>query len=331
MLQKLGKNPKEYPNADSMPQVQVALREIARGKTVRVNDVMSYIVTTGSEETRSLPAPKRSYTPQDVLKAESGLQADVEYYLYKQIFPPIERLCAPIPGTDSVRLAECLGLDTRKYQIHTSGQSGQQNAEIFPLESQIPDSVRFKDAVRLSLRCRSCKELTVFNGLCESTSLVSPSGLTCSNAECSVTFAVVSLITQLESQIRSQTSKYYEGWLVCDDSSCGNRTRQMSVYGHRCLGPSGKAEGCLGRMTYEFTEKSLYNQLLYFAHLFDVEKAKKNARERKEYDGVRDRVMVLAESNRESFSVVKGVVDAYLKKCGRQWVEMDSLFGFALK
>lgn len=148
-----------------MPQVQVALREITRGKTVRVNDVMSYIVTMGDEQTKGLPAPKRSYTPQDVLKVESGLQPDIEYYLLKQIFPPIERLCAPIPGTDSVRLAECLGLDTRKYQINTSGSNNQQNAEIFPLESQVPDTVRFKEAARFSLRCRFCHQSVVFEGL----------------------------------------------------------------------------------------------------------------------------------------------------------------------
>ena len=313
-----------------MPQVQVALREITRGKTVRVNDVMSYVVTTGNEETKSLPAPKRSYTPQDVLKADSGLQPDVEYYLYKQILPPIERLCAPIPGTDSVRLAECLGLDTRKYQISSTNGSNQQNTEIFPLESQIPDNVRFRDAARLSLRCRTCHHVSTFEGLCDSVTMCKPTGIECSNGECKQAFATISVVAQLESQIRLQTSRYYEGWLVCDDPSCGNRTRQMSVYGHRCLGPQGRAEGCLGRMSYEYSEKRLYNQLLYFAGLFDVEKSKAKAKGERTYVEVKDRVCVLAEGNRDVFETVKGVVDAYLKKCGRQWVEMDRLFGFAL-
>jgi len=52
----------------------------------------------------------------------------------------------------------------------------------------------------------------------------------------------------------------------------------MSVYGHRCLGPKGLGHGCLGKMHYEYTEKMMYNQLLYFATLFDVEKAKSTAR-----------------------------------------------------
>lgn len=314
-----------------MPQVQVALREISRGKNVRVNDVMSYIVTMGDEETKSLPAPKRSYTPQDVLKADSNLVPDFEYYLYKQIFPPIERLCAPIPGTDSVRLAECLGLDVRKYQISTNTGTERQNSEIFPLESQIPDSVRFQDAARLSLRCGHCKVVSLFEGLCDSTAIATPDGIVCSNSECQKSFTNMSIAMQLDAQIRAQTCAYYEGWLWCDDSSCGNRTRQMSVYGHRCLGPNGRAEGCLGRMSFEYSEKKLYNQLLYFATVFDVEKAKNKARSDKEYTNSKDRIVVLAEANKERFETIKALVDGYLKKCGRQWVEMDTLFGFALK
>jgi DNA polymerase alpha subunit A len=325
--QKLSKRPEEYPNKETMPPAQVALRELARGKSVRPNDVISYIVTNGDSESSSLPPAKRSYTLQDVLKSDSGLKPDIEYYLAKQIFPPIERLCAPIPGTDAVRLAECLGLDARKYQINTSNASNQQNNEIFPLESQIPDSVRFGSATRLTLTCRFCKEKSLFEGLVASSHMCTPNGLVCPSESCKKPFSVLTIVAQLESQIRAQTSKYYEGWLVCDDSACGNRTRQISVYGHRCLGPRGHAQGCLGKMTYEFTEKQMYNQLLYFAALWDIEKAKAAAA--KEPAGEKkDSLAALVEFNRMRFGTIKGVVDGYLKKCGRQWVEMDNLFRF---
>ncbi|KAJ5333906.1 uncharacterized protein N7506_007689 [Penicillium brevicompactum] len=326
---KLSKRPQEYPNKESMPPAQVALRDIARGKNVRPNDVISYIVTNGDSETSSLPPAKRSYSPQDVMKSDSGLKPDVEFYILKQIFPPIERLCAPIPGTDAVRLAECLGLDTRKYQINTSSSNSQQNAEITPLESQIPDSVRFANATRLSLKCRFCKERSVFEGLVVSSDMCTAHGIVCSNQACQKPFSVLNIVAQVENQIREQTSRYYEGWLVCDDSSCGNRTRQISVYGHRCLGPRGRAEGCLGRMSYEFSEKAIYNQLLYFAGLWDVDKAKISAE--KETGEKKDSIAALAEFNRTRFGTVKGVVDSYLKKCGRQWVEMDGLFRFMLQ
>ncbi|KAE8451905.1 hypothetical protein EG329_002746 [Mollisiaceae sp. DMI_Dod_QoI] len=315
---KLGKAPKDYPNADSMPQVQVALRELSKGKTVRKDDVIAYIVT-GDSKTTSEPPAKRSYTPQDVTKVDSGLTPDVEWYLYKQIFPPVERLCANISGTDTVRLADCLGLDVRKYSINNNTSNGGNETEIHPLESQIDDEVRFKDAYRLTLRCRACKATFGFEGLTGSLDLCAATGIIC---RCGHVLSNLSVVAQLEHQIRQQTSKYYEGWLVCDDQACGNRTRQMSVYGHRCLGPKSLAHGCLGKMHYEYTEKMMYNQLLYFATLFDVEKAKNAA------TGVdRERIIALVEHNRVRFGTLKGVVDKYLDKCGRQWVAMDSLFG----
>lgn len=327
----LGKAPKEYPNADSMPQVQVALRELARGKTVRKGDVISYIITGDSKGSDSVA--KRAYTPQDVLKKDSDFTPDVEWYIGKQIFPPVERLCANIVGTSTAQLAECLGLDIRRYANNASHSSNGNNndLEIHPLESQIPDEVRFADCTRLQLRCRACKTISPFEGLFANPDRVSPTGVSCGS--CGATLSTLSVVAQVERAVRFATARYYEGWLVCDDSSCGNRTRQVSVYGSRCLGPRGLARDCLGRMRHEVSERDMYNQLVYFASLWDVDKARAKAdaaasesaaaaldREKK------DKILALAEHNRTRFSTVKGVVDRYLDKCGRQWVAMDTLF-----
>ena len=297
---------------------------------MRVNDVISYIMTALKEG--SMPAPhesaaKRAYAPADVTSAASSLKPDVDWYLYKQIFPPIERLCAPMPGTDAVHLAECLGLDTKKYSI-TSNSSSNQIAEISPLESQIPDAIRFKDCVRLTLTCRHCKNSFLFEGLAASIAFVTPEGIRCSNDNCQRSFSTLSIVSQLEHAMRLQTSRYYDAYLVCDDSSCGNRTRQMSVYGHRCLGPRGRAEGCLGRMRYEMSEKEMYNQLLYFRGLWDVEGRALSTREGTNDD--KEKVRAVVEWNRERFGTCKAVVEGYLKRCGRVWVQLDGLFGFAM-
>ena len=45
----------------------------------------------------------------------------------------------------------------------------------------------------------------------------------------------------------------------------------------------------------------------------------------------REKVKAVAEHNRERFGTVRGVVEGYLKRCGRVWVQMDGLFGFALQ
>jgi DNA polymerase alpha subunit A len=324
-----------------MPSVQVALRLISKGKHVKAKDVMSFIITgtsNGSAET----AAKNAFPADEVLRSE--LKPDIDYYLHKQILPPVERLCAPISGTNVTQLAECLGLDTSKYRVSSVANGANQDNEIQPLESQIPDSVRFKDATPLSLRCRSCKAVFLFRGLLPSQSdsseekelhaCVGHDGLTCPQENCNALLPNLTVVAQVEAQIRQQIAKYYAGWLVCEDSSCGMHTRQMSVYGHRCLGPKGTGLGCLGRMHFQYTEKMLYNQLLYFCGLFDVDKAKKEAEKMASSSNGSDKkenIKILAEVNRERFGTIRDVVRAYLERNGRQWVQMDSLFGFALK
>ena len=60
--------------------------------------------------------------------------------------------------------------------------------------------------------------------------------------------------------------------IICDEPACATRTRQMNVYGKRCL-----ISGCRGQMTQEYNNKMLYNQLLYYDGLFDIEKTKSKA------------------------------------------------------
>src|SRR5690606_13794371 len=164
-----------------MPQVQVALRKKSRGEIVKVNDVISYIVTGDGTASTSNVA-ERAFSVEDVLKPELDLKPDYEWYLVKQIFPQIERLCAQIEGTDSIRLAECLGLDTRKYQIATASNNVER--ELHPLESTIPDEERFRDAEKLTLLCRYCKESFDFEGILDNPGQLSPSGIVCQNPAC---------------------------------------------------------------------------------------------------------------------------------------------------
>lgn len=64
--------------------------------------------------------------------------------------------------------------------------------------------------------------------------------------QCRGELSIASVQTQLEVQIRTHIARYYESWTVCDDPTCGNRTRMMGVYGRRCLRP-----GCRGAVSFE--------------------------------------------------------------------------------
>lgn len=350
----LGKAPNEYPNGNSMPSVQVALKLMAKGKHVKAKDVMNFVIC-GSSGGSAENAAKNAHPLDEVLAKDSGLVPDVEYYLHKQILPPVERLCAPIPGTNVTLLAECLGLDTSKYKVSSSSAAAEQSNEITTLESQIPDHIRFKDCEPLNLLCLGCKHHFEYRGINYTPpsdgeepltphALLSNNGLTCPRQNCHKLMSTLTLSAQLETQIRRHTARYYSAWLVCDDPACGTRTRQMSVYGHRCLGPKGLAYGCSGRMSFEFTEKALYNQLLYLQNLFDMDKGVEKLEKQPSSlvgpgavkgedaggDG-REKVRIQAGLNRERFAVCGEVVRGYLERSGWGWVSMDSLFGYALK
>lgn len=340
----LGKNPRDYPNANSMASVQVALKLMAKGKPVKAKDVMSYIIC-GESNGSAEKAAANAFPVDEVLRADKELKPDVDYYLHKQILPPVERLCAPIDGTNVTLLAECLGLDTSKYRVSNAGNAlNNADNEIFPLESQIPEHIRFKDCAPLGLMCLGCRQGFQYRGVTATpqaqeeeemvaSGILTNEGISCPRAECKRVMGNVSLVAQVESQIRAHTAQYYSGWLVCDEATCGNRTRQMSVYGHRCMGPRGLAHGCMGRMSFEYSEKALYNQLLFLQRMFDTDKGIEGLTKPMNGGGGEqtEKQKVLLETNRIRWSTCKRVVDGYLDKSGWGWVSMDSLFGFALK
>ncbi|KAK9474042.1 putative DNA polymerase alpha catalytic subunit [Dipodascopsis tothii] len=313
---KLGKAPEQYQGGKTMPQVQVALKRKERGEKIAVNDVIAYVIAAGD----GANVAERACTPQE-MAANPEMHPDHEWYLVKQILPPIERLCGPIDGTDVMHLAECLGLDTRKYQLAGAAPGGPQydDAGLSTLDSTVPDSERFRDSRRLWLACAACAARFPFEGLALSTAAVTAAGFACT--ACQRPIPAFGVVCAVERQLRDEIARYYQAWLRCDDNSCGVRTRQMSMYGKRCLGKDGLARSCRGVMAYEYSDKQIYNQLLYFDSLFDSDKAKTAARGNLQ-------AVALAEHNRHLFETVRGVIGKYLGECGRRYVDFSTIFDF---
>lgn len=331
---KLSKDPAAYPGGKTMPAVQVALRMRKAGKLVKAGSVITYVITKNKDDSKSSvsshPA-ERAYALNEVMARDSGLVPDPDFYLEKQILAPVERLLERIEGFDVVRLSEALGLDSRKYLRRYDESGGSGVNDLQPLETTISDMERFKDSVNLQLNCPKCMASFPFGGIVASNYYqMTYNGVQCK--KCEHVFSPIQLSCQLESTIRAHISLYYAGWLVCDDVTCGNVTRQISVFGKRCL-----REGCTGVMSYRYTDKQLYNQLLYFDSLFDCEKNKKQELKPLYHEGEPDypkeklpesTILALAEQNRELFSINRGVVGKYLNNCGRRYVDMGSIFDF---
>ncbi|KAL0089598.1 hypothetical protein F4703DRAFT_1914916 [Phycomyces blakesleeanus] len=259
----LTKSPEEYADAKSQPHVQVAMRMRKAGQSVRAGDTVPYVICQVSDVPNGTKAgfAERAYHPDDVISG--SMQLDIEWYLNQQVFPPIVRLCSPIEGTAPGLLAECLGLDPTKYNIGSRMNSNDRDKDFETLESQISDEERFKDSEKLTLKCVHCQETTVCpTVITQLTEDVVTWGLECQG--CQQEFSKNIILNQMVLAIRSYIRKYYQGWLICDDDTCGNRTRMMSVFGRRCLNA-----GCRGLMMREYSDKSLYTQLLYFTYIFD--------------------------------------------------------------
>ncbi|KAI0321598.1 hypothetical protein OF83DRAFT_251189 [Amylostereum chailletii] len=309
IFKRLGKAPEDYPDAKSQPHVQVALKMKARGSSTRAGDVIPYIFCEGdSSDTSKVSQADRARHP-DELRRSSELKIDYEYYLAHQVLPPIERLCDPIEGTDRARLAECLGLDPGRYRTIVAGET--EERAFGTLDSQVSDAERYREADPFMVRCRSCDTHTAFAHMSdENACLLKAAGAVCPS--CSASISAPSLVVQLECQIRDHISRYYEAWTVCSDTTCGNRSRMMSVYGRRCL-----MQDCRGRVALEYTDAQLYNQLRYYAYLFDASKA-----------GTSEFATGLVLTQRDLLRRLTQTVEKYLEVNGRRWVDMGSLFSF---
>ncbi|KAH9935987.1 uncharacterized protein BXZ73DRAFT_45345 [Epithele typhae] len=319
---RLGKNPEDYPDAKSQPHVQVALRMKERGGTARGGDVIPYVfcLGEGGESAKTAQADRAKH-PDEVRRDSENLKLDYEHYLSQQILPPIERLCEPIEGTDRARLAECLGLDPARFRSSVSGPTSDE-LQFATLDSLLPDSERYKDAEPLTIRCRACQaELAVAPLADRAGSIVQPAGLTCTG--CRVQLGVASMQTQLEVQARQKIARFYEGWTVCDDPTCGHRTRDMGAYGRRCL-----REGCQGNVAFEYSDAKLYMQLRYYVSLFDVDHAIEATKNRPRDTDVHNALVALGSSQRAVCVYLKEVAQKYLDQSGRRWVSMSTLFSF---
>ncbi|EGN95137.1 hypothetical protein SERLA73DRAFT_77147 [Serpula lacrymans var. lacrymans S7.3] len=326
VYKRLGKNPEDYPDAKSQPHVQVAMRMKAKGGSARSGDVIPYVfcIAAGEESAKSAQA-ERAKHPDEIKKAAPGeMNIDYEHYLALQVLPPIERLCEPIEGTDKARLAECLGLDPARFRSSLAGQDV--GMTFGTLDSRTSDSERFRDAIPFIVRCRSCKGQIVFAPINDGSTLLRSDGPIC--PACKAIFGTASLIAQLEVQIRKCISRYYEFWTVCDDPTCGARTRGMGVYGRRCLrrveasetgGSGGVEERCKGNVRIEYGDADLYDQMRYFASLFDAERAVRGALDR-------EKMITLTSHNVIFLQTMMETVEKYTDQCGRRWVDLKSLF-----
>ncbi|GAB2282716.1 hypothetical protein Dimus_017255 [Dionaea muscipula] len=290
----LTKPPETYPDAKNQPHVQVALRLKQSGYSTgcSAGDTIPYIICCeqGSTLGKSAGIAQRARHPDELTRDNGKWMIDIEYYLSQQIHPVVSRLCACIQGTSPARLADCLGLDSAKFQSRTVDSVSDEPTSL--LLSSTDDEERYLGCQPLTLLCPSCSSLiecpSVSSSICKlvngntSQTQVEDSisnfwqKLQC--PKCPVEgdtgkISPVMIANQVKRQAEGFISLYYRGLMTCDDETCKYTTPCLNL---RVIGDSERGTvcpnypHCNGRLVRKYSEADLYKQLQYFCHVLDT-------------------------------------------------------------
>lgn len=124
----------EYSDIKSLPHVAVAIRQKNMGKseTELVNNFIPYVICKQPFEAdkQNPQLADKAFHPDEVLGSKGQHEIDNDWYITQQILPPITRLIEHIDGIDVEFVAQCLGVDPKKYKYH----SEKKNQEIGGLD-----------------------------------------------------------------------------------------------------------------------------------------------------------------------------------------------------
>jgi DNA polymerase alpha subunit A len=242
---------------------QVALRLRQNGYSgCSAGDTVPYIICSqqDSENTHSVGIAQRARHPDELKRDPDKYMIDIDYYLSQQIHPVVSRLCASIQGTSPARLAECLGLDSSKFQSRLTESSNQDTSTM--LLSVIDDEdERYRGCEPLRLSCPSCSgtfDCPPVSSLITSASATSVSDsdeakdatanfwrrMRCPRCPDNVDDSRISapvLANQMKRQADNFINTYYKGLLMCDDEGCKYSTHSVNL---RVMGDSERGTIC---------------------------------------------------------------------------------------
>ncbi|XP_043713999.1 DNA polymerase alpha catalytic subunit [Telopea speciosissima] len=340
----LTKPPEAYPDARNQPHVQVALRLKQSGYSTgcSAGDTVPYVICCepGAGSSSSVGIAQRARHPDELKRDNGNWIVDIDYYLSQQIHPVVSRLCASIQGTSPARLADCLGLDSSKFQSKVSEAINKDPSA--SLLYAVDDGERFRGCEPLWLSCPCCTstfECPAVSSLLSNSNSEKPVGSQAEESRCSFwkqlqcpkcpdggdgsRMSPAMIANQVKRQAEGFISMYYKGLMMCDDETCKYTTRSLNL---RVIGDSERGTvcpnypRCNGRLIRQYTEADLYKQLAYFCHILDatrcIEKLESSVRMSFEKELSRVRPAVDLAS-----SVAQNLRD----RCAYGWVQLKDL------
>ncbi|PNI41752.1 LOW QUALITY PROTEIN: POLA1 isoform 2 [Pan troglodytes] len=323
----LTKDPQDYPDKKSLPHVHVALWINSQGgRKVKAGDTVSYVIC---QDGSNLTASQRAYAPEQLQK-QDNLTIDTQYYLAQQIHPVVARICEPIDGIDAVLIATWLGLDPTQFRVHHYHKD-EENDALLGGPAQLTDEEKYRDCERFKCPCPTCGTENIYDNVFDGSGTdMEPSLYRCSNIDCKaspLTFTV-QLSNKLIMDIRRFIKKYYDGWLICEEPTCRNRTRHLPLQFSR-TGPLCPA--CMkATLQPEYSDKSLYTQLCFYRYIFDAECALEKLTTDHEKDKLKKQFFTPRVL--QDYRKLKNTAEQFLSRSGYSEVNLSKLFaGCAVK
>ncbi|XP_049851334.1 DNA polymerase alpha catalytic subunit-like [Schistocerca gregaria] len=336
IIKALNKRLEDYPSNNVQPHVKVAFDLQREGKSVSPGHMIQYVVCLKPQETALVGAEcpdsssfaSRSFHPDHVLRA--NLTVDYEWYLSKQVYPSLLRLCEFVEGVDSLVLARCLGISLHRpasQPAHQSASAGK-GAYLDAFE----EAPAYGEVEEWTVACPHCAQPSRFSGtdFAEETAknwhsanfrVVAEqfySSLNC--PACKADYGERFLVNNLVLFMRSLQKRYYLSPFVCTDVVCGNSALHPTCWKRdvpRCT-------SCLNPMAASYSHSALYNQMLYLRELTDARLSLKRVSELSEPLKRR----LLDHPKRAVFEALNAKVRATLNSSRYAWLELDQVFSF---
>lgn len=209
--------PDQYQKFDTLPHVIVADRLRKQGKTESelLNHFIEYVIcqsTAHDAGTSATNLANKAYSPDELLHSKGNLRIDIDWYSSQQLLPPITRLIEHIDGIEVDFVAQCLGVDPKKYRFSIKqDDDNQQQDTMVPsavLKTETFKSLEDRAAAKLKIVCPGCGTQSNFPGVVNREK-ESISGLICSH--CKEHLPLAYLKNRVKLAIKQLLNTYFRG------------------------------------------------------------------------------------------------------------------------
>ncbi|XP_010180410.1 PREDICTED: DNA polymerase alpha catalytic subunit-like, partial [Mesitornis unicolor] len=125
-----------------------------------------------------------------------------------------------------------IGLDPSQFRVHHHYHKDEENDALVGGPAQLTDEEKYRDCERFKFCCLKCGTENIYDNVFDGSGrFIEPSLQRCSKTECEEPPLnyVVQMSNKILLDIRRYLRKYYNGWLICEEPTCQNRTRRLPL------------------------------------------------------------------------------------------------------